>query len=110
MVILLLAAIFFGKRNLCRICLGARGDRGGVSLGGEVVSGRAAKDRLVTLSRHSNGPSTNGRVRPLTAVHWSHSQGLLTDEKAAVRTTLCKRPVLIPVIRASCGAPQQALD
>ncbi len=32
--------------------------------------------------------------RPRTAVHWGHSQWPLTDEKAAVRTTLCKRPVL----------------
>jgi hypothetical protein len=30
--------------------------------------------------------------RPETAVHWSHSQWLLTDEKAAVRTTLLKPP------------------
>ncbi len=36
----------------------------------------------------------NGRNRPRTAVHWSHSQWPLTDQKAVVRTTLCKRPVL----------------
>ncbi len=31
--------------------------------------------------------------RPISAVHWSHSQWLLADQKSAVRATLLKPPV-----------------
>ena len=53
---------FFLEEEFLQDLLGrpARGDRGGESPGGGVASGRAAKSRLVTPSRHSNGPSTNG--------------------------------------------------
>ncbi len=69
------------------------------------IRGGAVECLRMTPSRHSSGRSTNGRNRPLTAVHWSHSQWPLTDEKAVVRTTLCKRPVdqghdLYPILNA----------
>ncbi len=37
--------------------------------------------------------AANGKVRPISAVHWSHSQWPFADQKAVVRPTLCKRPV-----------------
>ncbi len=50
---------------------------------------------LMTQSGHSSRPSTNDVVRPLTAVHIGLGQGPLTDQKAAVRTTLLKPPAQI---------------
>ncbi len=59
------------------------------------IRGGAVECLRMTPSRHSSGRSTNGRNRPRTAVHRNLAQWPLTDEKAAVRTTLCKRPFLI---------------
>ncbi len=49
-----------------------------------------------THNGHSSGPNTNGRNRPLTAVHWSHSQWPLTDRKSVVRTTLLNADYRVP--------------
>jgi hypothetical protein len=49
--------------------------------------------RLDQRNQPSLGLASNGWIRPISVVHWSHSQWLLTDEKAAVRTTLLRRQV-----------------
>ena len=45
-------------------------------------------------SRPPDCATTNDRDRPKTAIHWSHSQWPFADQKAAVRITLLKPPVL----------------
>ena len=51
------------------------------------IRGGAVECLRMTPSRHSSGRSTNGRNRPETAIHWSHSEWPLTEQKAVVGPT-----------------------
>jgi len=48
-----------------------------------------AGGRLLTPSRHSTGPSTNGSLRPETVIGRGLTECPLVDQKAAIRANCC---------------------
>ncbi len=80
-------------------CLTERGNRT-TALRSDSRRSRQRTGMAVLGRNRSFGCS--GSLRPLTAIRWSYSQWPLTDEKAAVRTTLCERHCVCIMVIGSC--------